>query len=294
MHLNSLLINTIRKNPGYFHDGLKIASVFGNFYGSVWNGGRYLGGITEPQMLPAVTKALNDKGIPLRFTFTNPLITEEHLDDVFSNAILRVAHNGMNEVIVMSPILEKYIREKYPRYKFTSSTCKEIRDIEGVKAELKKDYKYVVLDYNFNNQFDILEQIDEADRSRCEILVNACCTPACKRRKEHYDYIGDYQIKLTEHMAHPNEPFDYKDFECPQMGMALYQTTGYSTHIKPEDIYNKYVPMGYENFKIEGRSVPDINVLEAYMYYMVKPEYRDEIRLFLTLSLTRGQKYFNN
>ena len=64
--------------------------------------------------------------------------------------------------------------------------------------------------------------------------------------------------------------------------------------LNEEDIYNKYVPMGYENFKIEGRSVPDINVLETYMYYMVKPEYRDRARLFLTLMLTRKHKYFND
>ena len=294
MYLNSLLINTIRKNPEYFHDGLKIASVFGNFYGSVWNGGRYLGGITDPNMLPAVTKALNDKGIPMRFTFTNPLVTEEHLDDAFSNAILRVAHNGLNEVIVVSPILEKYIRKKYPKYKITSSTCKEIRNIEGVKEELKKDYKYVVLDYNFNNQFDKLEQIDEADRSRCEILVNACCTPNCPRRGEHYRTIGQDQIDEWEFKQTGKDPRTYasKEFKCPSMLLNLYDTVGFSTHISPQAIFEKYLPMGFNNFKIEGRTMPDINLLETYIYYMVKPEYQNEVRLKMALALTKRHKYF--
>lgn len=37
--------------------------------------------------------------------------------------------------------------------------------------------------------------------------------------------------------------------------------------------------MGYENFKIEGRLMHPADILESYMYYMVKPEYRDMLRL---------------
>lgn len=42
---------------------------------------------------------------------------------------------------------------------------------------------------------------------------------------------------------------------------------------------SRYVPMGYENFKIEGRLMHPADILESYMYYMVKPEYRDMLRL---------------
>lgn len=50
--------------------------------------------------------------------------------------------------------------------------------------------------------------------------------------------------------------------------------------------------MGYNQFKLEGRTVPDINVLEAMIYYMVKPEYKDEARLMMLLKLTAKVKYF--
>ena len=294
MYLNSILINTVKSHPEYFHDGLKIASVFGNFYGSVWNGGRYLGGATDMRMVSAVTKALNDKGIPLRFTFTNPLIEKQHLGDPFCNQVLRIADNGFNEVIVMSPLLEEYIRENYPKYKLTSSTCKQIENMDGVKEELAKDYKYVVLDYNCNNKFYLLEQIDEKDRPRCEILVNACCKPNCKRRGEHYRAIGQDQIDEWEYNKNKlsKKPFEPKPFKCDSMLLCLYETTGFSTHITPQDILDKYLPMGFCNFKIEGRTSPDINLLETYIYYMVKPEYQNEVRLKMTLALTKRHKYF--
>ena len=37
------------------------------------------------------------------------------------------------------------------------------------------------------------------------------------------------------------------------------------------------------NFKIEGRTMHLANVLESYLYYMVKPEYKDELRLKILL-----------
>lgn len=294
LYLNLLLIKNMEQFPECYREGIKIASIFGNFCGSVWNGGRYLGGNTDPRAIQAIIKTLNDLGVHIRFTFTNPLLEKEHLGDQFSNGLLRIADNGMNEVIVMSPLLEEYIRKNYPNYKITSSTCKQIENMDDVKAELKKDYKYVVLDYNFNNKFEMLEQIPQEDRARCEILVNACCQPNCPRRGEHYRQIGREQIREWEHKRNKLNkiPYHAEEFRCDSMRRNLYGITGFSTHVSPDDIYEKYVPMGFVNFKIEGRTTPDTNLLETYMYYMVRPEMRDKTRLHLLNLLTAKHRFF--
>ncbi|MDE6596150.1 MAG: hypothetical protein K2K44_09080 [Oscillospiraceae bacterium] len=292
--LNSILISTIKTHPEYFHDGLAIKSIFGTFPGTVWNGGRYLGGTADISTVNNIIKLFNDNGIPIRFTFTNPLVKKEHLGDGYCNQILRAANNGLNEVIVMSPVLEEYIRENYPKFPITSSTCKQIEDMDGVNAELKKDYKYVVLDYNWNNKFDMLEKISTEDRGRCEILVNACCIPHCPRRGEHYRQIGEKQIAAWEYGKNKlnKKPFEAPDFECPYMNRSIYDITGLETFISPEDIINNYVPIGFKHFKIEGRTVDDINLLETYVYFMTKPEYRDIARFKMLKRLTKSIKYF--
>ena len=294
LRLNVLLINSLHDMPEYFYDGLKIASVFGNFGGSVWNGGRLLTGSADVQGIKNILNIFNERNVPLRFTFTNPLIKKEHLGDSFCNQLLRLAGNSINEVIVMSPVLEEYIRENYPNYPITSSTCKQIRGIDGVKEELAKDYKYVVLDYNFNNQFDALEQIDEKERSRCEILVNACCIPNCPRRGEHYRSIGEEQIREWEYKKNylNKKPFVPKQFDCASANNSIYDILDFPTYVSPEDIFEKYIPMGYKNFKIEGRTATDINLLETYIHYMVKPEYKDIIRLKMLNVLTAKHMYF--
>ena len=39
--------------------------------------------------------------------------------------------------------------------------------------------------------------------------------------------------------------------------------------------------MGFEQFKIEGRTASTLNKIETYLYYMAKPELRDEARYYL-------------
>ena len=45
-----------------------------------------------------------------------------------------------------------------------------------------------------------------------------------------------------------------------------------------EDIRNIYLPMGFSNFKIEGRGLGSALILEFLLYYMTKPEYQLRVR----------------
>lgn len=45
-----------------------------------------------------------------------------------------------------------------------------------------------------------------------------------------------------------------------------------------EDIKNTYLPMGFSNFKIEGRGLGSALILEFLLYYMTKPEYQLQVR----------------
>ena len=129
--LNMLLVDLLKTKPEFFHEGVEIGSFFGEFPTSLWNGGRFAYGVQCPEeMVRYAVKTINDLGIPVRYTYTNPIIFEEDLADPYCNFCMQVGDNGMNEVMILSPILEKYIREKYPSYKHNSSTCKEIKDID--------------------------------------------------------------------------------------------------------------------------------------------------------------------
>ncbi len=288
--LNLMFAEMLKHRPDFFREGVEIASFYGVFPPSIWNGGRTQGGMVDKNFIRAVIKAVNDRGIPLRFTFTNPVLEKKHLSDPFCNMVMAMANNGLNEAIVVSPLLEDYIRNNYPKYKLTSSTCKRITDPKALEEELGRDYHIVVVDYDFNNNWEVLEKLPR--KKDCELLVNACCEPNCPRRSAHYRCIGVQQIAYNEHIKkYKNLPFDAAKYDpenfrnCPYSQRGIFDIRGLRTHITPDDIWNKYVPMGFEQFKIEGRTASPLNVLETYMYYMAKPECRDEARFTLLKTL---------
>ena len=289
---NLVFAEVLKQYPQYFRDGVEIASVYGTFPPCIWNGGRTQEGICDKRFIKTAINAFNERGIPLRFTFTNPALEKKHLGDKMCNMVMALANNGLNEVIVNSPLLEDYIRKNYPKYKLTSSTCKRLDDGERLAAELEKDYKLVVLDYNWNNDFERLEKIPREYRARCEILIDPYCTPHCKRRGAHYKALGAAQREsaeapLTAKLRGTNTMQKAMDFKCENMGYNFYQIQQFSTFVGLEQI-QKYLEMGFNNFKLEGRVLSPYNVLESYMYYMVKPEFRDEARMMFYYNLEQN------
>ena len=282
---NLIFATVLEQYPQYFRD-FEIASFYGAFPQSIWNGGRTQEGLCDKKFVKMVLKAFNDRGIPVRFTFTNPALEKKHLSDKFCNMVMSLANNGLNEAIVVSPILEDYIRKNYPDFKLTSSTCKRLDDGERLAQELEKDYSIVVVDYDLNNKFDILEKLPH--KEKCEFLVNSNCRPACPNRKQHYYNVGVQQINYANHMRkYPDQPYapiifgDGANQNCPFFTRNLFEIRDLSTNIKPADIWDKYLPMGFNQFKIEGRTAWLFNLIETYIYYLAKPEYADIARYTL-------------
>ena len=288
--LNMLILSLMEQKPEFFREGIQIASFFGEFPASLWNGGRPSNyDQCDADYVRNVVKNINAKGIPVRYTYTNMLLNEEDCKDPYCNFCMQIADNGMNGVIVFSPVLERYIRENYPGYKLNSSTCKEIRDIDKVNEELKKDYYLVVLDYNFNNKFDELQKIE--DKARCEILVNTLCRPDCPRRGDHYKNIAKNQRIMLKNRKHPKdkqiplEPWycEYGEYNC------IHTIQEYSTYISPEAIWEKYVPMGFNQFKIEGRTANLFSLVETYCHYLIRPENQGQARILLLNNLVANK-----
>ncbi|MCR4678500.1 MAG: hypothetical protein K5679_07055 [Lachnospiraceae bacterium] len=288
--LNMFWVSLLEEHPEYFREGVEIGSFFGVFPMALWNGGRLTPAYDQcdKAFVEGVIKAVNDKGIPVRYTFTNPLLNEHDCEDPYCNYLMQAANNGMNEVMIFSPILEKYLREKYPNFAYNSSTCKEIKDVDEINREMERDYKYVVLDYNFNNKWDILDKIEHKDK--LEVLVNTLCEPGCKRRGEHYRQIAKDQKTMLLNRTLPADKqipikhwhCDYGEYNC------VHTIQDYPTFISPEDIWEKYIPAGINNFKIEGRTGNLFSLIDTYCFFMLKPEKAGEARLLLLRNLEKA------
>lgn len=266
--LNQIFINLMHDYPDKFRPGYRIGSVYGSFPGAIWNGGRAVFGITYKADMERLIKTYNDKGVPVRFTWTNSLLEEKHLNDTYCNLIMRVADNGLNQVLANTEILENYIRENYPKYPIISSTTKRMTDLESLKEELGKDYHLVVLDYDLNHNEEALQAM-EPYADKLEILVNEICYPGCKMRKEHYRSESQSQLEFDNR----------SDFRCPNKSTprVFKECMDRPAFISNEEI-GSYIDRGFVNFKIVGRGLPPQLVMDSYLYYLPNEKDREFIK----------------
>lgn len=266
--LNQVILNLMKDYPECFRGGYRIGSVYGSFPGAIWNGGRTMFGITGKREMKSVLEQYNGRGVPVRFTWTNSLLEEKHLQDTYCNLIMRLADNGLNQVLVNTPVLDDYLRREYPNFKRISSTTKRLTSLQDVLEELEKDYYLVVLDYDLNHDEEVLKRI-EPQADRVEILVNEICAPGCAVRAEHYRHQSRTQLEfdMDSPFTCPNRTHERKFAECRKL----------PTFLSNRDVED-YIQRGFVNFKIAGRGMPFDFVKESCLYFLVKEEKQDFIR----------------
>lgn len=256
----------------YFYEWCGIGSIYGAPAGCIWGGGR----VGEGDQDPGEVLALLEKyGISARLTFSNSLLREEHLADRKCNALCAMFEKSgktKNGVIVHSELLLEYLKKKYPGLYFVSSTTKVLTDFDRFTEEVdREEFRYAVPDFRLNKALDQWDTLSERQKAKVEFLCNECCFYGCRDRKCCYEAVS--RKNLGE---------DGPDHRCTAPGAGegyrfsrAMKNPGF---IGAEEIRSVYLPMGFSDFKIEGRGLGSALVLEFLLYYMTRPEYQIHVR----------------
>ncbi|MBU5478824.1 hypothetical protein KQI69_06355 [Eubacterium sp. MSJ-13] len=265
-------LNLFRKHREYFYDWCEIGSIYGAPADCIWGGGRTGFGEYDAQEVIAL---MQEYEISARLTFSNSLLREEHLHDKKCNelcALFESVKHSKNGVIVHSDLLLNYLKDKYPDLYFVSSTTKVLTDFDDFLNEVnREDFSYVVPDFRLNKSFDRLSSMSQMQKDKVEFLCNECCFVGCKNRKYCYETVSRKNLgeNCLEH---------YCTAPDSDSGYLFSKAMKNPTFIGTDDIKNIYLPMGFTNFKIEGRGLGSAIVLEFLLYYMTKPEYQINVR----------------
>ena len=268
--LYKLFLPLFYEHRDYFYDWCDIGSIYGAPADCIWGGGRVS---LEDHDAREVLALLQEYGISARLTFSNSLLREEHLADPRCNALCRLfSETGGNGVILHSDPLLDYLKRTYPKLYFVSSTTKVLTDFDQCRQEAERaDFRYVVPDFRLNKAFDRLQALPDRLKDKLEFLCNECCWPGCRDRKACYEAVSRKNLGESgpEHRcAAPDAAGGYR------FSKAM-ENPGF---IGVEDIQNIYLPMGFSNFKIEGRELGSALILEFLLYYMTKPEHQLRVR----------------
>ena len=178
-------------------------------------------------------------GISARLTFSNSLLREEHLSDKQCNRLCALFNQtGGNGVIVHSDLLLEHLKKNYPNLYFVSSTTKVLTDFQEFLDEVNRE------DFRYVVPDFRLNKVF----AKLNTLTNA--------QKEDYHCTapgGNEGYLFSKAMTNPG-------------------------FIGVQDIRDIYLPMGFSNFKIEGRGLGSALILEFLLYYMTKPEYQIHVR----------------
>lgn len=270
--LYEVFLPLFREHREYFYDWCEIGSIYGAPGECIWGGGRVGGGDYEPQK---ILDLMREYGISARLTFSNSLLREEHLSDKRCNMLCTLFEESdkkQNGIIVHSELLLNYLKKKYPGFYFVSSTTKVLTGFQQFLDEVKRDdFRYVVPDFRLNKAFDKFKLLPEPLKDKVEFLCNECCWFGCGDRKQCYEAVS--RKNLGE-----NGP----DHRCvapdADEGYRFSKAMKNPGFIGIDDIKNVYLPMGFSNFKIEGRGLGSALILEFLLYYMTKPEYHLQVR----------------
>ena len=293
-----------RKHREYFYDWCDIGSIYGAPADCIWGGGRVGFGEHDSK---EVLRLMQEYGISARLTFSNSLLTKEHLPDKKCNELCRIFDIGgdnersksfgndkdiechidndndisginksikecRNGIIIYSDILLDYIKENYPDFYFVSSTTKVLTDFCKFENELnREEFRYVVPDFRLNKSFDNLKALSQHQKDKVEFLCNECCWFGCMDRKKCYETVS--RKNLGEDC-----PEHYCTAPDAGQGYLFSKAMENPGFIGIDDIKNTYLPMGFSNFKIEGRGLGSAMVLEFLLYYMTKPQYQIHVR----------------
>lgn len=261
-----------REHREYFYEWCDIGSVYGAPSDCIWGGGRVGFGDSNPNDVLAIMQEYN---ISSRLTFSNSLLKEEHLSDKKCNALCSLfgeSEGVRNGVIIHSELLLDYLKANYPEFYFVSSTTKVLTDFKQFVSETERDdFLYVVPDFRLNKRFNDLDRLSEAQKDKTEFLCNECCYIGCMDRKRCY-----------ENVSRKNLGEICPDHRCTAPdaggGYRFSKAMKNPAFIGINDIRSIYLPMGFRNFKIEGRGLGSALILEFLLYYMTKPEYQLQVR----------------
>ena len=281
--LYRLFLPLFYEHREYFYDWCEIGSIYGAPADCLWGGGRIGFGENRPR---DVLSLLRDYPVSARLTFSNSLLREEHLSDRKCNRLSSVFEQEgqvQNGIILASDLLLGYLSEHYPGFYFVSSTTKVLREFQELREELSRPaFRFVVPDFRLNKELGLFGTLAAGEKQKIEFLCNECCYFGCQERKACYENVSRKSLgeECKDHIcASPTAYLGYRFSDA-------MQNPGF---ISVSDIQNTYLPRGFSQFKIEGRSLGSAIVLEFLLYYLTRPEYqlkvREEIYLTSTLDL---------
>ena len=247
------ILDIKKERPEVFYDEMEKLSVYYMFKYSIWSKTPTDRGCIPFENIEADLNKLQDASCGIFFELENTELEKECFYDRFSNIVMDTARGKDVYAVVYSSSFAEFIKERYPFIKLVLS---EIRRAD----KLEKPFEMRVIDYNaYKNGFS-------GSREEIVLAVNSFCSNSYKCTR----IISDN--KLNYSIERPNN--------CPERIRTFTDMKKNALFVSLEEM-RRINDEGVKNFFVKANSDDRYEILETYLYYLIKPEFLDEIRLRL-------------
>lgn len=267
---NIKFLELMKKYPEMFYDDFKIVNAYGCPEGSIWNGGRYNPGDYSNNMVKELIDIYKSYDINFAFTFTNLLLEEKHLYDVYSNMIASLGNREGNSVISSTRVMTDYIKNNYKNYKIIESIT---QNLSFEEVDKRSENYLTVVPCKFNKDFELLKEFIYPENLM--ILTNEPCIDNCPYKASHYINTSKLNLYMTDLVFECRSLLDSKS--------TLFKELDKQNHTIHRYELNKYLEIGINKFKISGRCDEQEISLRVMLDLMVRPEFMEFIKTQVTL-----------
>ncbi len=275
--LNDLILRIQQHHPEMLREGVRVESVYGGVAHAKFCGGRVNEPARSTRSLAEIVRSCNERGVACNVTFTNQFIDERALrEGSFSIDVLRLLDEMSsdavrNGVILYADCLDEYVRREFPALTRILSTTRAVAGGEELDRALER-FDRVVLDYNATKDEMTLAALCRPEG--LEVMANEYCTPHCPQRADHYRCIS------LDNIRGMNTPYTcaFANAKPPQAWGFFNGLINGSVFLRNEDICAYAERYGVVHFKIVGRGLALYDVIDSYLYYLIEPQYWNEVR----------------
>ena len=265
----SLFLSYYNSHKQFFYSDRIIDSLYDCPPNLIWNGGRNTAKNNNIPLKDIFNFYRQFKDLHLRHTFTNCLLTPEMVEDRNCNQFVCTYVDINDKIIINNPYLIQWFKDIYPELELIYSTTLDITDSTQIN-KLTETNLYV-MNYNYNNDNSYIAQL--AHPEHIEILCAEPCIKNCPNRLAHYKNTSEMVLGISDKF--------YAIKNCPMLKQKQFVATTDIQNL-PTGITNTRIEelsqMGIQYFKISGRQLPPLILLEIILYYLVLPEYYQRVR----------------
>jgi len=236
-------------------------------------------------------KYTHSKGIKFIYLYNGSCLnamefSKEGRDKLLWELDWAVNRAGVYGITVSTNYLFNLARKRYPKLPVGIGVFTWMGEPQRLKYFEDRGASWIVLAFNINRDFRLLEKIRKAIKHVDLVLfLNNICLYHCPHQTYHPNVLTHFS---QSHNRSSNVCVDYHTWTCNKIKLDHPEELLKSRWIRPEDV-KVYEDMGYEYFKISDRSRASSWLIRATEAY-VKRSYDGNLMDILSLEIPGDEK----